>query len=207
MYLTHRTSWSGVGSWPCNRATEGSNPRGTRLYFVILLKNVDFFFNVSNSTTYETCLAYSNSVCKLIMLRLHKPALVIILMYHPPTCSPKDFNDIISRSQAIIISMSSPLPNIIMLGDFNFPYINWLNPEYNCHDASPLILFLNQQVSAPTRKSNILDLIFSPDDFINCIDITDSIISDHRIITEKTLIPISQSSPPLSNYEFCMQYL
>ena len=28
----------GVGSWPSNRATEGSNPEGTRLYFVILLK-------------------------------------------------------------------------------------------------------------------------------------------------------------------------
>ena len=77
---------------------------------------------------------------------------------------------------------------------------NWLNPDYNCHDASPLILFsdllfLNQQVSAPTRKSNILDF-FSPNDFINCIDITDSGISDHRIITTKTLITISQSSPP-----------
>ena len=26
----------GVGSWPSNRATEGSNPKGTRLYFVDL---------------------------------------------------------------------------------------------------------------------------------------------------------------------------
>ena len=31
----------GVGSWPSNRVTEGSNPNGTRLYFVILLKNVE----------------------------------------------------------------------------------------------------------------------------------------------------------------------
>ena len=31
----------GVGSWPSNRVTEGSNPKGTRLYFVILLKNVE----------------------------------------------------------------------------------------------------------------------------------------------------------------------
>ena len=31
----------GVGSWPSNWATEGSNPKGTRLYFVILLKNVE----------------------------------------------------------------------------------------------------------------------------------------------------------------------
>ena len=35
----------GVGSWPSNRATEGSNPKGTRLYFVILLKNVEKIFN------------------------------------------------------------------------------------------------------------------------------------------------------------------
>ena len=34
----------GVGSWPRNRATEGSNPKGTRLYFVILLKNVEKIF-------------------------------------------------------------------------------------------------------------------------------------------------------------------
>ena len=31
----------GVGSWHSNRATEGSNPKGTRLYFVILLNNVE----------------------------------------------------------------------------------------------------------------------------------------------------------------------
>ena len=49
--------------------------------------------------------------------------------------------------------------------------------------------FLNQQVLEPTRKSNILDLIFSPDDFVNSIDVTDSLLSDHRIITVKTSIP------------------
>ena len=35
----------GVGSWPSNRATVGSNPKGTRLYFVILLKNVEKIFD------------------------------------------------------------------------------------------------------------------------------------------------------------------
>ena len=167
------------------------------------------YMYVSNSTTYDIWLAYSNSVCELLILRIHKPALIIILMYHPPTCSPEDFNDIISRSRAIMLSMSSPLPNIIMLGDFNFPDINWLNPDYNCPDASPLILFshwlfLNQQVTAPTSNSNILDSIFSHDDLINCIDITDSVISDHRIITAKTSIPISQSAHPCQTMNFTM---
>ena len=35
----------GVGSWPSNRATEGSNPKGTRLYFVNLLKNEEKIFD------------------------------------------------------------------------------------------------------------------------------------------------------------------
>ena len=35
----------GVGSWPSNRVTEGLNPKGTRLYFVILLKNVEKIFD------------------------------------------------------------------------------------------------------------------------------------------------------------------
>ena len=72
----------------------------------------------SNSTTYDICLVYLNSVCELPILSLLKPALIIILMYRPPTCSPEDFNDIISRSRAIILSITSPLPNIIMLEDF-----------------------------------------------------------------------------------------
>ena len=55
---------------------------------------------------------------------------------------------------------------------------------------------------SPTRKSNILDLIFSPDDFKNCIDITDSVILDHRIFTAKTLIPISQSFPPCQTMNY-----
>ena len=106
---------------------------------------------VSNSTTYDICLTYSNSVCELLTVKIHNPALIIILMYHPPSCPAEAFNDIISRSQALILSMPSPLPNIIMLGDFNFHDIDWTNPDLSCAYAIPLLslsdcLFLNQQV-------------------------------------------------------------
>ena len=124
---------------------------------------------VSNSTTYDICLAYSNSVCELLILRIHKPALIIILMYRPPppSCPAEAFSDIISRSQALILSIPSPLPTVIMLGYFNFSDINWTNPDMSCQYAIPLIslsvcLFLNQQVLEPIRKSNILDLIPPP---------------------------------------------
>ena len=87
-----------------------------------------------------------------------------------------------------------------MLGDFNFPDIDWTNLDMSCQYAISLIslsdcLFLNPQVLEPTRKSIILDLIFSPGDFISSIDVTDSVISDHRIITTKTSIPFCHSPP------------
>ena len=148
---------------------------------------------VSNSTIYDICLTYANSVCELLIVRIHNPALIIILMYRPPSCPAEAFNDIKSRSQALILSMPSPLSTVIMLGYFNFPDIDWTNPDLSCTYAIPLVslsdcLFLNQQVLEPTRKSNIFDLMFSPDDFVNSIDVTDSLLSDHRIITVKTSI-------------------
>ena len=58
--------------------------------------------------------------------------------------------------------MSSPLPNIIMLGDFHFPDINWSNPDSNCPDASPLISFfhlLDSYIGANQRFSTFLSMI------------------------------------------------
>ena len=138
--------------------------------------------HVTNSTTYDICLAYSNSVCELVILRIHKPALVIILMYPPPSCPAEAFSDIISRRPALILSIPSPMSSVIILGDFNFYDINWTNPDMSSQYAIPLIslsdcLFLNKPFSEPNRKPNILDRMFSPDDFINSIDVTDSVLS------------------------------
>ena len=121
----------------------------------------------------------------LLILRIHKPALIIILMYPPPSCPAEAFSDIISRRPALILSIPSPMSNVIILGDFNFSDINWTNPDMSSQYAIPLIslsdcLFLNQQFSVPNRKSSILDLMFSPDYFINSIDVTDSVLSNYN---------------------------
>ena len=83
-----------------------------------------------------------------------------------------------------------------MLGDFNLPEVNWEAPNINCHNVDKLTdladhLFINQQVEHPTRKSKILGLIFSPDEFISSIHITETFISDHSILLVDTNIPIS----------------
>ena len=107
---------------------------------------------------------------------------------------------------------SSPLPYIILLGDFNFPDIDWSCPDISYEAAAPLLslsnsLLLNQQVDKPTRLSNTLDLIFCPDEIIKTISVADTYLSDHRILTTSTLIPLVPtkttlcSNPPASAFE------
>ena len=93
------------------------------------------------------------------------------------------------------MSLSSLLPTIIILGDFILPEINWSSLNPSCPtDGSIFNLksrtFLNQQVTEPTRNSNILYLIFCPDNIINSITVSDTVLSDHRIIYADTLIRV-----------------
>ena len=80
-----------------------------------------------------------------------------------------------------------------MLGDINLPNIDWSCPDISCPITSPLadlasLLFLNQQVNEPTRKHNILDLIFCSDKRIKSVTTTDTFLSDHLIINVSTCI-------------------
>ena len=111
---------------------------------------------------YKICLKYSNSVCDLPIVKIHSPDLIIILVYRPPSRPISDFDDSITKTREFILSLPAPLPNIILLGDFNMPEVNWDNPHaYNPSSELLIdlatILFLNQKVSTPTRKSNVID--------------------------------------------------
>ena len=106
------------------------------------------------------CLCFSNSVCELLILKLQSPSIIIIIIYRPPSCLDCDFIDVISRAEQYILTVPAPLPYIILLGDFNFPLINWSNPNSQYPLSSPLFhfsnqLFLSQQVAKPTRNANI----------------------------------------------------
>ena len=118
---------------------------------------------VRNTVNFKICLCFSNSVCELLILKLRNPSIIIIIIYRPPSCLDCDFIDVISRAEQYILTIPAPLPNIILLGDFNFPLINWSNPNSQCPLSSPSFHLSNQLFAKPTRNanSNILDLIFS----------------------------------------------
>ena len=103
---------------------------------------------VRNTKSFNVCLTYSNSICDLLIVKLHQPSLIIILTYRPTT----EFNDIILKTKTYIMSLPSPLSNIIILGDFNFPNIDCSCSTTRCSMAGPLIdlaglLFLTHQPS------------------------------------------------------------
>ena len=93
---------------------------------------------VRNTVHFKICLCFTNSVCELLILKLQNPSIIIIIIYKLPLCLDCDFIDVISRAEQYILTIPAPLPNIILLGDFNFPLINWSNPNFQCPLSSPL---------------------------------------------------------------------
>ena len=91
------------------------------------------------------------------------------VFYRPPK---SDINSLLDLQTALDSVLSTPNADLLLLGDFNMPEINW---ETNCasrsSDHTTLLCeiihnnFLTQLVKDPTREENILDLAFvsSPD--------------------------------------------
>ena len=166
---------------------------------------------LKQSICYDLLLSYSNSVCDLLIIRLIQPELIVILIYRPPSCSGPQFEDVILKMKYVMFKLASPLPNIIMLGDFNLPTMSWSQPG-DCFISRvfcPFVesLFIQQYVNLPTRKNNILDLVFCNSELIDSIDISDTFISDHCLLTVNTSVPVCFSkyhiivNPPSSIFE------
>ena len=56
-------------------------------------------------------------------------------------------------------------PQVLIMGDFNFPHIDWVSIDCDKDSESFLDLvqdcFLTQHVHVPTRLTNILDLVLT----------------------------------------------
>ena len=109
----------------------------------------------------------------------------------------KEFQDIIDRLNTWIKGLTSPLPDIVLMGDFNFPNHNWAQHQLISSSIQITILlnatdslFLEQAINVPTRNHNILDLIFTSSDFIDSVSVQKTAISDHNIIYVQTNLQV-----------------
>jgi len=94
------------------------------------------------------------------------------VFYRPPNNDPKPLEDLEAALQEFSTN------ELILLGDFNLPEIDWLNNRVlRQSDIYTLMMdiaqdnFLTQLINEPTRDSNIPDLVLttSPDPFQNII--------------------------------------
>ena len=128
------------------------------------------------SIIHKTLLSYCNSTCEVLIVKLSEPDVVLVLIYRPPNATAASFNDIIQRTEETIRALESPLPEVMMLGDFNFPGVLWDSTisEQNVHLSSLVklrdFLYLDQVIKDPTRKSNTLDLLFCNESIIKSIE-------------------------------------
>jgi hypothetical protein len=96
--------------------------------------------------------------------------------------------------------------NVIIMGDFNFPELDWGTPEV-IDPGHPFIEcinnnFLTQVVTEPTRGRNYLDLVLSSEEgFIENITVRESLeASDHQMISFELICTTPVQKRKTKNY-------
>lgn len=116
--------------------------------------------------------------------------------YRPPAADPK-FTDNLRQSLEMA-THSFPSDCVYLLGDFNFPQIDWLTLSSLCHNSNNFLNFsldfnLFQVVNEPTRESNTLDLILTTaPETVETISFLDG-FSDHKLLQLSLRIPLAHA--------------
>ena len=112
-----------------------------------------------------------------------KPNLTITLVYRPPRSRTENINELCKLFR-------NSGDNSILIGDFNFPMINWdeLTSDRSCENFLQCTMDNNfeQLVTFPTHvRGNVLDLIFTnrPENIINIESLGNLSNSDHSILS------------------------
>ena len=164
----------------------------------------------------KTAVNDSNSFCDSLILHIPQLNLVLMNVYRPPNCPEVIFNQTIEYLRNFLRNLEeyNNCANTYMLvGDFNFPFLKVgketttvnENIQNGCSSdrkqARTLLnfadeFFLEQYIKKPTRKRNILDLVFTNNHFLihNYNMIVNSKLSDHFTICINLSLGSAQKS-------------
>ena len=147
---------------------------------------------------------------EMIAINVKKLNIINIVVYRPPDAHTDDFCNIMEEINNLLSKNTTPVPTVIITGDFNFSFIEWLRDENggcrweekyrsgatregrkqleslnNIMDKHNLV----QIIDEPTRKENTLDLVITNEiQMIAQVDVTRSALSDHDLIELTTNI-------------------
>ena len=154
-----------------------------------------------------------NGVVEWLCLYLPTINAVLVNIYRPPSCPEALFKHALGEVSKAICSLGTPMPLVVICGDFNLPSIDWNSGNISGstleiqRQAAALFEFMNeysvlQMVTEPTRKSNILDLFMTNNpEIISSIEVMDTLLSDHRLLLVETCINTEESLVQKPNLE------
>ena len=170
---------------------------------------------INNKFTYQTLVSASDEICSTIAVYINELNLIVFMIYRPPPDYDTQYHGeileesfktiVIDNIYKVLKDHKSPVPDIIIAGDFNFPRAIWrygigeaiANTKSEKNSLQQIIdvatdFNLLQKVSFGTRKSrlgnnNTLELIFTNNhELITNIYGEHSEVSDHDYIVCET---------------------
>ena len=155
----------------------------------------------------EVLLHFSSGVIEALCLRMPILNLVLVAVYRQPNDSMGgnistyvQFQEFIEKLSETLNNLHSPLPTLVIAGDFNLPDTSWPSciPSRGASRDEKLMInllqefiannFLIQIIDQPThRGGNTLDLLFTNNaDMFPCVDVFPSAFSSHKLVTAST---------------------
>ena len=139
----------------------------------------------------------SDNYNSLLICVLDNINTIVVVVYRPPDSPTESFQKILRTAQEKIDSINNDRrdADIFLLGDLNLPGINWefltidTNQSREAQQSCTTLLdfmdtnFLTQLIKLPTRKENILDLVFTNrPEYVIETKSTPTSLSDHNIV-------------------------
>ena len=103
--VTH--NFPGFNFYHCDR-TGGRDGGGVALFLLEKLSG-------------DIIASYDNSVCGLLVIKVYELDCVVCVCYRPPDTTLIEFKAMLDALSSALSTLPAPTPNIMVMGDFNFP--------------------------------------------------------------------------------------
>ena len=173
---------------------------------------VGIYIRDDHAISAETIFSFTNGVIESLGIHVMSLNLILLVTYRSPdNCTKtkdgkssgiqhrstsKEFKAYLDELKKLLVSLPTPTPDILLMGDFNLPHADWLTGECSsgadkeeqmmvkCLYELSLEHFLIQNLDCPTHKDgNMIDLVFTNNsDLIHNLTVIPAPNSDHYLI-------------------------
>ena len=76
---------------------------------------------IKDSLSGDVVDTFDNGVCQAIVVMIHQLNTCVCVCYRPPDTRISEFSEMLQCVDSALSSLPSPTPNIVVMGDMNFP--------------------------------------------------------------------------------------